>query len=290
MSTPLKLVFLLFVTSFMLQCGLQAPRQSLACAVKSVREIVSALLVMLVFGPVVAVVIGRIFGLEGPSAGALLALSVVGIVPLAPKAAKKAHGDVTLAIVLLIALSVIAAFTATPSIHLLLSFWGFHAFIGVAPASLLLQLVVLQLLPLAAGVWLRERSARMAWLEKAVAVVNGAAFILIAALVVGPRVEDIRAIGLRGVAAGVSFAAILAVVGWAMGGPTPTGRRTLAAVANMPNVALALALAASAQAAPAYSVAVIAMFLVRVVAGFLFGAVLARSARPAGPEAGQAAA
>jgi hypothetical protein len=67
----------------------------------------------------------------------------VGVVPLAPKAARKAHGNVTLAIVLMLALSLVAAFTASPAASTLLSYWRFRVSVEVTPGSVLLQLVVL---------------------------------------------------------------------------------------------------------------------------------------------------
>ena len=279
MSPGLKLVLLVFLASFMLQSGLAAPVGSLSKAVRRVRELVGALLLMLVFGPLVAVLVGRSFGLQGPAAASLLVLSLVGVVPLAPKAAKKARGDVPLAIVAMLALSLVTAFTATPAARAVLSYWGFRALVGIAPGSFLLTLLLLQVLPLAVGLALRASAARASWLEKVVGAVNAAAFLVIALLVVAPRLGDIGALGLRGAAAGLVFAIVLAGLGWILGGPTPAGRRTLAAMANMPNVALALALAASAYAPPVYTVALVAMFLLRVMAGLAIQAALARSAR-----------
>lgn len=281
MSPGLKVVFLVFLLSFMLQSGLAAPKGSLANASRRARELVLAVVLMLVLGPILAVGVGRVFGLAGPAAAALLVLSVVGVVPLAPRAAKNARGDVPLAIVVMLVLSLVAAFAATPATRLLLSYWGFDALVGVQPGSFVLALLLLQVVPLATGLALRARAARSAWLEKAVGVVNTAAFVAIVLFVVAPRLGDMKALGIRGAAAGLVFAVVLAALGWTLGGPTPTGRRTLAAMANMPNFALALALASSAYAPPVYAVTLIEMFLLRIAVGIVIQLVLARSARGA---------
>jgi predicted Na+-dependent transporter len=288
MSPAVKLVFLVLVTTFMLQSGLAAPRASLAGAARRAREIASGLILMLVLGPLIAVLVGRVFGLEGPASAALLVLAVVGVVPLAPKGARKARGDVPLSIVLMLALSLVTAFSAAPSARLALSYWSWSELVGIEPASFLLKLLLLQTVPLAIGLFLRNRSHRAASLEKVVGAINMGVFAIVALFIILPRLGSLKELGLRGAAAGMTFAVILAALGWALGGPAAGGRRTLAAVVNMPNIGLALPLVANAYAPPAYTIALLAMFVVRLVTGLAVQTVLARrtSAPPAAGEPG----
>jgi BASS family bile acid:Na+ symporter len=282
MPLVLKLAGVVAVTTYMLQTGLATPREELVACARRKGELARALLVMLVLGPLAARLLAAAFALPARPAAALVLLSLVGVVPLASRGARNARGNVAFGVVLTAALGIVAAFTTAPAVRLLL---GYRGPLRVDTAPLLVQVLLLQGVPIAVGMLLRAKLRRAAALEDALGVFNGLVvlFVLGAAVVLLPRYGAVRSLGWNGALAAVVFAVFIASVGYALVGPDRRDRRALAALANKPNVVLAILVVASAGVDAGFVVAIAGVFLVRFFAGVAFQKLLARSASREAP-------
>lgn len=285
MPLVLKLVGVVVVATYMFQAGLATPEGQLrATGARRKGELARALLVMLVLGPLAARVLVEAFALDRHPAAALVLLSVVGVAPLASRAARSARADVSFAVILTAALGLVAAFTAAPSARLL---FGYEGPLEVRAAPLVLQVLFLQGVPLALGVLIRSKTERARSLEKALGVFNAVVLVvlLVVALVLLPRYGTVRSLGWSAALAAVVFSVLIAAAGYWLAGPDPQERRTVAAVANIPNVFLAILIVMSAGVDPGFAVAIVGVFLVRLFTGLAIQKVLARSAGRRAPRA-----
>lgn len=285
----LKLIGLVVVTTYMLQAGLATPPGRLAAGAWRKGELARALLVMLVLGPLVARLLAAAFALDRRPAAALVLMSLVGVVPLASRGARSARGEVSHAVVLTAVLGIVTAFTAVPTTRLLL---GYDGPLEVRTGTLLLQVLLLQGMPIAIGMFIRSKTERVHALERGLGFFNAAAVavLVVVALVLLPRYGAVRSLGWSGVLAAFVFAVLIASAGYMLSGPERVERRTLAAIANMPNVVLAILIVTSATVDAGFAIAIVGVFVVRFLTGLVIQRLLARSAerqarRPLGPQA-----
>jgi BASS family bile acid:Na+ symporter len=281
MPLAMKLLGVIAVTTYMLQTGLAMPPGGLAaCAKNKKAELARSLLVMLVLGPLAARLVVAAFALPPRPALALVLLSFVGVVPLASRGARNARGNVPTAILLTAVLGLVVAFTAAPTTRLV---FGYHGQVEVHTMSLLVEILVLQGVPLAVGLMVRSKMASHAReLETALGVFNTfvvIALVILAALIV-PRHGAVRSLGWTGALAAIVFSVFIAGAGYLLVGADREARRTLAAIANKPNVILAILIVSSAGLDAGFAVAVVGVFLVRLFTGIVIQRVLARSAKP----------
>ena len=278
MAIGLKIFALIAVTTYMLQAGLATSSSELATVARRKAELARALVLMLVLGPLAARVLAAVFALSPRPAVALVLLSLVGVVPLASRGARGARGDVTSALVVTVVLGVVAAFTAAPTARLLLSYRGP---LEVPTGALLVQVLLLQGVPLAAGILVRSKTKRALGLERVLRVFNVAVLVLLlaGAVVVMPRYGAVRSLGWSGALAACVFAVFIALTGYLLGGSDPAERRTLAGLANMPNIMLAVAIVTSAGVDAGFVIAIVGVFTVRFFTGVAIQRVLARSAQ-----------
>jgi hypothetical protein len=254
------------VSTFMLEVGIStSPWLLRAEIVHRSPRLVRGLLFCLVLQPLLAWAVLHALAPLGPPGTALAILSATGVVPLAGRAAKRAKGELGLALVLTLLLGALTPLTAPPTIRWLLHYSGA---LGFRPERSILQLLGLQLLPLAAGLAVQAvlgptRARRVAM------VVRGVNVAVVGILVVGlfaPRLGRMTVLGWRGAGAAVLYGVIAALVGHACGA-SRAEQRTLATLANVPNVALGLTLLAGAGAPPVARATLLAMFLLRYAVG-----------------------
>lgn len=265
-----RLLIFVLVSTFMLEAGLTVPPR----ASRRLRAgtIARAVLVMLVLGPLAAFGVAHAFAPTPQVVAALVLLAVVGVVPLAARGARSARGDMGCAVVLTLVLGIIAPFTAAPSARLLLRYEGA---IGFEPRPILVQLLVMQIVPLALGLLVQKTSRRAAGLRRVVHILNIVAFAIVLAALL-PRFGAVLEVGWRGVAAATVLAAVIAGVAHLVGGHRLEDRRALVSIANAPNVALALAIASSARAKPSFTALLLGVFLLRFATGRVLQRLVAR--------------
>ncbi len=162
----------------------------------------------------------------------------------APHFVKIGNGNVPLSIEVTLFLAKLTAFTAAPTARLLL---GVHA-IDVREVPLILQLILLQIVPLYAGKWIRRKHQATArrLLQPAQRVALVAMLTVFVAVLLG---EDRGLVELAHDRAWIAVAATgiaWPLVGWLLAGRRPDNRRAFAILANAREVALALVLASLA--------------------------------------------
>jgi predicted Na+-dependent transporter len=277
MAIALKILAFIAITTYMLQVGLATRSGDLRAVLQRKGELVRTLLVMVVLGPLAARMTAAIFGLGVHSTVALVVLATAGVVPLASRSARSTRGDVPFALELTLMLAVVAAFLAGPTSRLVL---GYRGPVDVRPLPLLGELLLLVVVPTAVGLALREKSARAPAIERVVGKVNLVVLVVlvVVALVLVPRYGTVRSLGLSGVLAAFVFAWFIAASAYVFVGPEVVMRRTVAGMANKPNVMLAIVIVTSARAETGFVLAIIGVFIVRFFTGLLIQALLARSA------------
>jgi predicted Na+-dependent transporter len=278
MTLTLRLLVLLVVSTFMLEAGLTVP----AGAMRSVRAgaLLRGIFVMLILGPLAAVGMAELFSTTPRVTVALVLLSVAGVVPVAARRGRSSGGDMAYGLVLTIVLGVLAPLTAVQSAAGLLRYTGEIAF---DPRVTFVQLVVVQVAPLALGVLIRRSNLRVENVIRVVHVINLLAMLGVLAVLV-PRFGAMLEVGWRGLGASVALSVALAALAYVFGGSRAGERNALVGIANAPNVALALAIATSAGAKPSMSVLLLGNFLIRFLAGGPLGRVIARrSSKRSGP-------
>jgi predicted Na+-dependent transporter len=272
-----QLMFALFVVTLMLQVGLETSRGDLAKASKHAGALLRGMFVMLVVSPIVAVCMVRMLGLSGPFAVALIVASVAGCVPVSPRGAGVAHGDVPLSVLLMFAVATTTVITAPATAKWLLSFEGE---VEMPFGRLLLQLLLLQAAPLALGRLVRDHTYHVEQFKRGARILNAVALVAVALVVLAPNTKTLTAIGWGGVGVSLLMGVTMALLGWLLGGSDDPTRRTMAVMANPSNVGLGLVMMTTAHAARASGVALMGIFLVRMVVGMVVQRILA--ARPIG--------
>jgi len=244
LTTVLAAVYLV---SMMFVLGLElggAPAESKKEKRAKRRMLVWGLVVNLVVLPAVAFGVTRLLHARSDVAIALLLLAAVPGGRFAPHLVKLGGGDVPLAIELTLFLAKLTAFTAAPTARWLL---GVHP-IDVRELPLILQLILLQIVPLYAGKWLRRKHRQLAdrILRPAHAIALGA---MLAVFVTVLLKED------RGLGEILQDRAWLAVavtgiawplLAWLLAGTKNGDRRAFSITADAREIALALLLASLA--------------------------------------------
>ena len=244
--------------------------------------------------PAVAYAIVRALHATGDVAIALMLLAAVPGGRFAPHLVKLGHGDVPLAVELTMFLAKLTAFTAAPTARWLL---GVHG-IDVHELPLILQLLLLQLVPLYAGKWLRRKHRSLA--DRILRPAHGIAIAAMMAVFVAVLLREDR-----GLVQLVSDRAWLAVavtgiawplLGWLLAGRAEGDRRTFAIVADAREVALALVLASLAFPGPGVHTALFGIWSIYAIVTMLLATgmralprITARGRAPGAPAAARSA-
>lgn len=276
MATLQHLLVPLLIVTYMLQVGLAAPPGSF----RRVRPqaVARGLLVMLVLGPLLATLAVRVAGTPPPVTVALVVLSTVGVLPLAPRRLHDDHECRETGVVLSLLLAMIAIFVAAPLSRLLLAYSGHVPHEGFRPGLLLLQVLVLQGAPLVLGLAIARSSRQAPALERWTRRLNLVLLAAVVLVVLVPHLGALLAVGWRGGAVAVVYAVVLAGLAYLIGGPTMDDREATVAIANKPNVGLALKIATAAAVERRYAAVIVGVFLVRALSGAVLERLAARRA------------
>lgn len=258
------------------------------------RVLVRGLLVNLVVFPAVAYAIVRALHATGDVAIALMLLAAVPGGRFAPHLVKLGHGDVPLAVELTMFLAKLTAFSAAPTARWLL---GVHA-IDVHELPLILQLILLQLVPLYAGKWLRRKHRSLA--DRVLRPAHGMALAAMMAVFVAVLLREDR--GLLQLMSdrawlGVAVTGIAwPLLGWLLAGRAEGDRRTFAIIADAREIALALVLASLAFPERGVHTAIFGIWSIYAIVTMLLAAgmralprITARGPAPGAPAAARSA-
>ncbi|MEJ8823549.1 hypothetical protein WKW80_16135 [Variovorax humicola] len=244
--------------------GLKATREDVLYVFERPMHLVRSVLAMFVIMPVIAVVLAQSFDFRHPVEVALVALAISPVPPLLPRKHKKAGGQVSYGLGLMVTMAVLSLAFIPLALHLLGLFYDKSY--ATPPAAIAKIVFTAAVLPLLAGMLCGRLFPKRAQAIAAPAILVGKFLLPIAGVAI--LIAAHRALGaLLGdgtLVAIVVFVAIALVVGHALGGPDPEERGVLAlsTACRHPGIAIAIATANAADPNDHQSSAAIMLYLV----------------------------
>ena len=250
-----------FVVSSMLAMGLGLTIRQIIEPLRNVRLVLLALLANFVLMPLGALALAKLFWLDNPFAVGLLLLGCAAGAPFLPKLAELAKGNLAFAVGAMVLLMVVTVGYLPIVLPLLLP--G----VTVDPWNIARSLVLLMLLPLAAGLALKALYEDLARRVKPVLdLISNVSLILLALLITAANIDKVlQVFGTRGILAGLLFIALGFGIGWLFGGPDGDTRRVMALGTSQRNIAAALVVASQNFSDPKVVVMVIVVAIVGLI-------------------------
>ncbi len=243
-----QLVMLAFQVSILATVfgfGLRASPDVVLYLIRRPGLLVRSLFAVLVVMPIVAVVLARAFDFRPVAEIALIALAISPLPPLLPKKESKAGGRQSYGLALMVVLAMFAIVTVPLSAEILQRVFGRP--LGVAPGAIARVVLLMAVLPLAAGMTVRATLPALA--GRIEPLVTGVARVLmplaILALLAGTWRAVWAAVGDGSVVAMVAFVAAGLLVGHLSGAPDPEDSVVLALSSACRHPAIALSIAAA---------------------------------------------
>lgn len=225
-----------FVVSSMLAMGAGLTVGEIVAALRNHRLIMVALLANFVLMPLGALTLAKVLWLDEPLGVGLLLLGCAAGAPFLPKLAQLSRGNLPFAVGAMVLLMIITVGYLPIVLPLLLPE------VTVNPAKIAQSLIVLMLLPLGVGLFVKARherlSARVKPFLDRLSSISLVLLILLISIVNFDKVLDV--FGTRGILAGLLFIAFGCLMGWLLGGPGDDTRRVLALGTGQRNIAAAL--------------------------------------------------
>jgi BASS family bile acid:Na+ symporter len=274
-----------FVVASTLSVGLALTVPQILAPLRNGRLVVLSLLANFVFAPLVAIGLARVLGLDEPLAIGLLLVGIAGGAPFLLKLVDLARADMAFAVGLMVVLMVVTVGYMPLVLPLLL------AGVSVNPANIARSLILLMLIPLAAGLVLRAWQAPVAARVRAlVAPVSSVSMIVVVALTTAGHFGSMLSIlGSFGIVAAAIFVAICFGSGWVLGGPGLDTRGVLSLGTAQRNTAAALVVAGQNFSEPKVVVMITVVMIVSFAVLMPLAGALARRQRRGGVGAGAAA-
>jgi len=245
-----------FVVSSMLAMGTGLTIEEIVESLRNRRLIIVALLANFVLMPLGALALAKVLWLDEPLGVGLLLLGCAAGAPFLPKLAQLSRGNLPFAVGAMVLLMII-----TIVLPLLLPE------VTVNPAKIAQSLIVLMLLPLGVGLFVKERHGRLSarvkpFLDR-LSSISLVLLILLISIVNFDKV--LQVFGTRGILAGLLFIAFGCLMGWLFGGPGDDTRRVLALGTGQRNIAAALVVGSQSFTDPGVTVMVVVVAIVGLV-------------------------
>jgi BASS family bile acid:Na+ symporter len=250
-----------FVLSSMLAMGSGLSIRQIIEPLRNARLVLLTLLANFVLMPLGALALEKMLWLDTPFAVGLLLLGCAAGAPFLPKLAELANGNLAFSVGAMVLLMIVTVGYLPVVMPLLLP--G----VTVDPWKIARSLVLLMLLPLAAGLALKAYYEDMAVRAKPVLDwISNASLILLVLLISAANIDKVLDVfGTRGILAGLLFIALGFAVGWVLGGPGNDTRRILALGTAQRNIAAALVVGSQSFSDPKVVVMVIVVALVGLI-------------------------
>jgi BASS family bile acid:Na+ symporter len=222
---------------------------------------VLALLANFVLMPLGALALAKVLRLDEPFGVGLLLLGCAAGAPFLPKLAELAKGNLAFAVGAMVLLMVVTVAYLPIVLPLLLP--G----VTVDPWKIARSLVLVMLLPLAAGLVLKAFYEDGAVRVKPVLDwISNVSLILLVLLITAANIDKVLEVfGTRGILAGLLFVALGFGIGWLLGGPGNDTRRVLALGTGQRNIAAALVVGSQSFSDPQVVVMVVVVAIVGLI-------------------------
>ncbi|WP_235625507.1 bile acid:sodium symporter family protein [Mycolicibacterium neworleansense] len=203
-----------FVVSSTLAVGLSLTVGQILAPLKNVRLVALSLVANFVLAPLAAFGLWKALGLDEPLGIGLLLAGLAAGAPFLIKLAEFAKADMAFAVGLMVLLMVVTV----GYVPLVLPI--FVAGTAVNPAQIAASLVVLMLIPLAAGLLLRARGPGVAArIRPAVGKVSTISMVLVIVFTIAAHFNSVLSVfGTFAILAAVVYTVICAGIGWLLGG------------------------------------------------------------------------
>ena len=261
LSKAATVAMLSFVVSSMLAMGAGLTVGQIIEPLRNVRLVVLGLLANFVLTPLAAFALARVLRLDEPLGVGLLLLGCAAGAPFLPKLAQLAKGNLAFAVGAMVLLMVVTVGYLPIVLPLLLP--G----VTVDPWKIARSLVLVMLLPLAAGLVLKavyeDRAVRV---KPLLDWISNVSLILLVLLITAANIDKVLEVfGTRGIFAGLLFIALGFGIGWLLGGPGNDTRRVLALGTGQRNIAAALVVGSQSFSDPGVVVMVVVVAIVGLI-------------------------
>jgi bile acid:Na+ symporter, BASS family len=255
------IAMLSFVVSSMLAMGAGLTATQIIQPLRNVRLVVLALLANFVLMPAGAVALAKALRLDEPFGVGLLLLGCAAGAPFLPKLAELAKGNLAFAVGLMVLLMVVTVGYLPIVLPLLLP--G----VTVDPWQIARSLILLMLLPLAAGLALKLHYEGFATQAKRVLDwISNVSLILLVLLITAANIDKVlQVFGTFGILAGLLLTAFGVGIGWLLGGRHVETKRVMALGTGQRNAAAALVVGSQNFGDPKVVVIVIVIALVGLI-------------------------
>jgi bile acid:Na+ symporter, BASS family len=261
LSKAVTVAMLSFVISSMLAMGTALTVSQIFDPLRNVRLVVLALVANFVLMPLGAFALAKVLWLDEPLGVGLLLLGCAAGAPFLPKLAQLAKGNLPFGVGAMVLLMVITVAYLPIVLPLLLP--G----VTVNPVKIAQSLVLLMLLPLAIGLFVKARyDATAARVKPALDWLSNVSLILLMVLITVVNFDKVlQVFGTRGILAGLLFIALGFCIGWLLGGPGKDTRTVLALATAQRNIAAALVVGSQSFSDPKVVVMVIVVAIVGLI-------------------------
>jgi len=261
LSKAVTVAMLSFVISSMLAMGTALTVSQIFDPLRNVRLVVLALVANFVLMPLGAFALAKVLWLDEPLGVGLLLLGCAAGAPFLPKLAQLAKGNLPFGVGAMVLLMVITVAYLPIVLPLLLP--G----VTVNPVRIAQSLVLLMLLPLAIGLFVKARyDATAARVKPTLDWLSNVSLILLIALITVVNFDKVlQVFGTRGILAGLLFIALGFCIGWMLGGPGNDTRPVLALATAQRNIAAALVVGSQSFSDPKVVVMVIVVAILGLI-------------------------
>jgi BASS family bile acid:Na+ symporter len=240
LETLAQLSVLVFVIASMLSMGLNLTIPKIMAPLKNTRLVILALVANFILVPALAVAMTLVFDLDKSVEVGLILLSTAAGAPFLPKLAQAAKGNVAFSVGLMVLLMMVTIIYLPIVLPLLLS--G----VEVNPWDIAQSLIVMMLIPLAIGLFIRARYEDTA--AKIQPTFGMASNISLLTLMVLGLVLNfssmIDLVGTGGILAGIIFIVVALVIGYLLGGTDSSVKSIMGLGTAQRNISAALVVAA----------------------------------------------
>jgi bile acid:Na+ symporter, BASS family len=261
LSKAVTVAMLSFVVSSMLAMGVSLTVSQIFDPLRNVRLVLLALVANFVLMPLGAFALAKVLWLDEPFGVGLLLLGCAAGAPFLPKLAQLAKGNLPFGVGAMVLLMVITVAYLPIVLPLLLP--G----VTVNPVRIAQSLVLLMLLPLAIGLFVKARyDATAARVKPALDWLSNVSLILLIVLITVVNFDKVlQVFGTRGILAGLLFIALGFCIGWMLGGPGNDTRPVLALATAQRNIAAALVVGSQSFSDPKVVVMVIVVAILGLI-------------------------
>lgn len=267
-----SLAVVVFVVSSTLGVGLSLTVGQILAPLKNPRLVALSLIANFVLAPLAALGLWRGLGLDESLGIGLLLCGLAAGAPFLIKLAEFAKADLAFAVGLMVLLMVVTVG------YIPLALPWFLEGTTVNPAKIAQSLVVMMLIPLAAGLLLRARRPEAAGrAQPAVARLSNISMILVVTLTTAGHLKSVLSVfGTLGVLAAIVYTIVCVAIGWVLGGPGAGTRGGLALGTAQRNTAAAFVVAGQNFENPKVVVMITVVLIVEFLMLMPFARVLAK--------------